>query len=253
MLKTLKTLSIATAVLMLTNCSKPTFIALPEELKDSIRSSEAYYEKAQDKIYADVESSNISSLNDGLLLFLAEKVVDSVKKNNVENSLAPLQKFFNQTDTDLKLRTAIHNALKSTPWLRMSKVSQANSIESKELELILTQSGTDVVVVLEPDLRLNPRLDVLTGTLFLSVYPSGSELKTKLGVNTAKEALDKPIYKTKVMATFELPHFTEDIDQNSAKWTEFNGKYFIEGVDKVIKSLGSQLESALKNPHTTME
>jgi hypothetical protein len=253
MLKTLKTLSIATAVLTLTNCSQPTFIALPEELKDNITSSEAYYEKAQDKMYAQVESSNITALNGGLLFILAESIADSVKENNAEKSLEPLQKFFKQADTDLKLRSAIQNALKSTAWLHVSKVSQAGSIESKDIELIVTNSGTDAVVVLEPDLRLNPRFDVLTGTLFLTVYPSGAALKAKLGVNTAKEALNKPIYKTKVMATFELPHFTEDVDQNAAKWAEFNGKYFIEGLDKVIKSLGAQLEAALKNPHTTME
>lgn len=29
--------------------------------------------------------------------------------------------------------------------------------------------------------------------------------------------------------------------------------YFLEGLGKVIRSLGVQLEGALKNPHTTME
>lgn len=184
---------------------------------------------------------------------MAEGIVDSVKKNNAEKSLDPLQKFFNQKETDLKLRTAIHNALKSTPWLHVSKVSQAESIESKNLELILTNTSTDVVMVLEADLRLNPRFDVLTGTLFVNIFPASSALKTKLGVKTVKEALDKPIYKTKVMATYEPPHFTEEIDENAAKWTKNNGRFFLEGLDKVIRSLGVQLEGALKKPHTTME
>jgi ATP-dependent protease HslVU (ClpYQ) ATPase subunit len=132
-------------------------------------------------------------------------------------------------------------------------LSVADLIESKNLEIVLTNTATDVAIVIEPDLKLNPRFDVMTGTLFVKIYPASAALKTKLKVTTPKEALDKPIYKTKVMATYELPHFTEEIDENAVKWTENNGKLFLEGLDKVIRSLGVQLEGALKNPHTTME
>jgi len=118
---------------------------------------------------------------------------------------------------------------------------------------VLTNAASSVADVIEADLKLNPRFDVLTGTLFVTIYPASLALKEKLNVTTPKEALDKPIYKTKVMATYELPHFTEEIDENAVKWTKNNGRLFLEGLEKVIRSLGVQLEGALKNPHTTME
>lgn len=253
MLKKFKTLSLAIIVLVLANCSKPEFIAMPEELKDDITTSEAHYEKPQNEIYAQVESTNITALNSGLLFMLVESIADKVKKNGVEESLKPIQAFYSQPNVDLKLRTAIHTALNNTPWLHFAKLSVADSIESKDLEIVLTNATTDVAIVIEPDLKLNPRLDVMTGTLFVTIYPASQALNAKLSVKTPKEALDKPIYKTKVMATFELPNFTQEIDENVVKWTENNGKLFLEGIDKVIRSLGVQLENALKNPHTTME
>lgn len=249
----MKKLSMVAMLLVLANCSKPQFIALPEELKDEIKSSDAHYEKTQDKMYALVESTNISALNDSLLFKLTEIIADSVKTNSAEKSLEPIQAYFKQQDVELKIRTALHTALKNTPWLHLTKLSVANSIQSKDLEVIITNTAADVAIILEADLKLNPRFDVLTGTIFLTMLPASASLKARLGVKDAKEAIDKPIYKTKVMATFELPNFTEEIDENAAKWTENNGKLFLEGLDKVIRSLGVQLESALKNPHTTME
>lgn len=249
----LKKVSMVVMLLALANCAKPQFIALPEELKDDIKSSDAHYEKTQDKIYALVESTNISALSNHWLFAITETIADSVKKNNVEKSIEPIQAYFKQQDVDLRMRTAIHTALKNTPWLHLTKLSVANSIEDKNLEIILTNTAADIAVIVEADLKLNPRFDVLTGTLFLTALPASATLKTKLGIKEAKDALEKPIYKTKVMATFELPHFTEDIDENAVKWTENNGKLFLEGLEKVIRSLGAQLESALKNPHTTME
>lgn len=253
MLKNIQNLFLIIIVLVLTNCSQPQFIAMPEELKDNIKTSEAHYEKPQDKIYALVESTNISSLHNSLLFSLVEGIADAVKISNVEKSLEPIQAFYNQPDVDLKLRTAIHAALKNTPWLHLTKLTVAESIESKNLEIVLTNTISDVTMVIEPDLKLNPRFDVMTGTLFVTIYPASTAIKAKLGVKTPKEALERPIYKTKVMASYELPHFTEEIDQNAIKWTENNGKLFLEGLDKVIRSLGVQLEGALKNPHTTME
>jgi hypothetical protein len=249
----IKNLSISLIILALANCSKPQFISLPEELKDDIKSSEAHYEQAQHKIYALVESTNISALSSGLLFVIAESIADSVKKNNVDKSLEPIQTFYKQQDVDVKLKTAIHAALKNTPWLHLTKLSMATSLESNNLEAIITNTTADVAVIVEADLKLNPRFDVLSGTLFLTVVPASAKLKTKLGIKEAKDALEKPIYKTKVMATFELPHFTEDIDENATKWTENDGKLFLDGLDKVIRSLGVQLENALRNPHTTME
>lgn len=253
MLKNIKNLSFVVMTLALANCSQPAFIAMPEELKDNITSSEAHYEKAQDKMYALVESTNISALNGGLLFALVEGIADSVKKNDAEKSLEPIQAFYSQPNVDLKLRTAIQTALQNTPWLRLTKLSVAESIESKNLEIVLTNTTADVAIIIEPDLKLNPRFDVMTGTLFVTIYPASPALKAKLNVTTAKEALDKPIYKTKVMATYELPYFTEEISANVTKWTENNGRLFLEGIDKVIRSLGVQLEGAIKNPHTTME
>lgn len=81
---------------------------------------------------------------------------------------------------------------------------------------MLTNAASSVAIV----------FDVLTGTLFVTIYPASLALKEKLNVTTPKEALDKPIYKTKVMATYELPHFTEEIDENAVKWTENNGRLF---------------------------
>jgi hypothetical protein len=253
MLKNLQNFFLISIVLVLTNCSQPQFIAMPEEFKDNITTSEACYEKPQDKIYALVESTNISALHNSLLFSLVEGIADSVKKSDVDKSLEPIQAFYNQQSVELKLRTAIHSALQNTPWLHLTKLTVSESIESQNLEIVLKNTVSDVIVVIESDLKLNPRLDVMTGTLFLTIYPASTTLKAKLDVKTPKEALDKPIYKTKVMASYELPYFTEEIDQNAVKWTENNGRLFLEGLDKVIHSLGVQLESALKNPHTTME
>jgi hypothetical protein len=112
MLKNFKTLSLTIIVLALANCSKPAFIAMPQELKDDITTSEAHYEKAQNQMYALVESTNISALHGSLLFALVESVADSVKKNGVGKSLEPIQAFYSQPNVDLKLRTAIHTALK---------------------------------------------------------------------------------------------------------------------------------------------
>ncbi len=119
MIQTFKNLSLALVVLTLENCFQPAFIAIPEELKDDINSSEAQYEKAQPKIYAQIESTNISSLNDSLLFALVESIEGTVKKNGVEKSLEPIQPFYSQPNVDLKLRAAIHPALKNTPWLHL--------------------------------------------------------------------------------------------------------------------------------------
>lgn len=250
MLKNLKIYSLLVIAFGLGGCAQPEFIALPEELMEDITSSEAYYEKVQDKIYAKVESTNVTALNSGLLFLAIESIADSVKKSNVETSLEPIQKLYNQKRVEEKLQSALYKALKNTKWLHLAKLSAASSIEPKEFEVLLNNSDKDVVILSELDLKLNPRFDVLTGTLFVSVYPAKTMLKDKLGVKNVK---DKAIYKTRIMATFELPDFTEDWDYNASKWAENRGQKLWEGLDKVIESLGAQLEAALKNPTTTME
>lgn len=249
MLKKFKLIPLLLAALFVKGCSEPAFIAMPEELKDDIHSSEAFYEKVQGEVYANIESTNISALNSGLLFSLIEAVADGVKKSNIEKSLEPVQAHYSAARLETKLRTALHKALKNTKWLHLSELKAAGSIEPDAFKALLNKSTKDVVVVTEFDLRLNPRLDVLTGTLFVGIYPAKAKMKEKLGVKDVKE---KAIYKTKLMATSSLEHFTEDADQNASKWAANQGAALWKGIDKVVTGIGSQLEEALKNPCTVI-
>jgi hypothetical protein len=120
------------------------------------------------------------------------------------------------------------------------------SLGPKSYEEIFSKENSDAVLTSGFGYRLNPELNVLTGTLSLTLYPSSNKMKKMVN---SEDPLQTPLFKFHVAATEALPQAGKDIQENASLWARDNGSHLKRALENIIHRVFIDLDKILKDPY----
>ncbi|WP_010304282.1 hypothetical protein [Candidatus Odyssella thessalonicensis] len=244
-MKTQTLFPILVSVFIMSGCSTtPQFVALPDQVKHQISSTQPYLEEGQIKMIADIESSNIATYTGGGLLFgLMDCAVMAYRQDRAEGAMEDLQKEFASYGLQEKVMAKLTTSFQQTGWLHADplKVLKAGQDPAQ----IVQTSTKDGVLFTSYVYRFNPKMTVMRGTIYLSLYPASTKLKNLV---KADNPFDKPLFRFNVSAAYQLPSATNDLHQNAKQWAAENGRHLKEALNQITTQNFIQFERALKNP-----
>lgn len=233
--------------LVLSGCaSKKDIISLPPAVQKEISSTDVYLEECEKKIKADINQSNVSTYTGGGLVFaLVDVAVNSYREDCTEDALVDMQKEVQTFNFQEKYRNRLTQILQNNHWLQVQRVNYLASLNDAAHEEIFNKANTDAVLTSKFIYKLNPQFNVLTGTLYLTLYPTSH--KTKRMVNT-DNPLEMPIFKVHISATEQLSRPGERIEENAKYWAQNNGSHLKKGLEKILNQIFVSLDQVLRNP-----
>ncbi len=240
-------LFLTSIMILLSACnSKKEFISLPDNIQGQIESTDAYVVECPKEMQADVESSNIAAYTGGGLLFaLVDCAITAHRQDSAKNLMIDLQKQLMEFNLEERFKSKFEQTLKNADWLHLCNIYYVKDLNDKTYEEILPKVKSDTVLTAQFNYKLNPEFNVLTGTLYLTLYPASSKIKKM--VNTENTA-NTPIFKFNVSATASLPYKGEDIDENAKRWAQNKGAYLKKALENIVDQIGFSVEQALKHP-----
>lgn len=239
---------------VLSNCTpaRKDFISLPEKVQKELGTTEVYLVECDKQMKADIESSNLGVRTGGHLFFaLLDCVVIAHRKGCADDALVAIQKEIQAFNFQEKFRDKFVRALQSTPWLHTSHINYVTSLNDETLEEILKKENRDGILVSKFIYKLNPQFNVLTGTLYLTLYPTSNKIKKMVN---AEDSFNTPIFKFHISATEALPQQAEtDMEENAKIWAQDNGSYLKRSLENIIYQILINLDKILKNPNHLTE
>lgn len=249
MTKASKTLLITLLALEITSCStKKDFISLAPDLKQEIKLTEGYLEEAQKKAMSDVERSNVTSITGGGLIFaLLDGAIEGHRRNNAEEAMELVQKNFHTANLQKIHEEKFNELLKAHEWLHISSLTYKPELQDDLVQEIVNQSKADVVLTSKVIYKFNPTMDILTGTLYLTLYPSGEKMKKKLDTNNP---FKEPILKINLSSSDSIVKSDEEetMENNLKVWSKDNNARLNQGLMEIANSLFKKADLVLKNP-----
>jgi hypothetical protein len=252
--------------LTLSGCGECPFVAMPEELLDQISSSNTYVVEPPQKLAISIDNSNISTLQTSsggligsifnLTTSIVEAGVNSARKADANKALEEAHKGYEHPLIRQKLLDAIKVSINNTKWLHSQKIeefikpSEETELSDNTKENLLKASNEDATMICTVEFQFNPQIDVLTGTLFVTLYPTSERL---LKIVNSEKPLKKPILKFRVTATYKLAQSNEDININGKAWSENNCAVLNQALSEIITKIASELETSLKDPSAVIQ
>lgn len=222
-------------------------VSLPERVQKEIKSTEVYIEECEKKVRADIESSNVRTYSGGGLLFaLIDCAVMSHRENCAEDALVCLQKEITTFNFQEKFSKKIEHTLQNTSWLHAQKINHITGINDEKHQEIFKNANADCVLTSKFIYKLNPELNVMTGTLFLTLYPTSEKIKK---IVNATDPIETPIFKFHISATEALPESTKDIEENAKLWAQNNGIFLRQSLENIFNQVFDRLDKILKTPN----
>ncbi len=86
----------------------------------------------------------------------------------------------------------------------------------------------------------------MTGTLFLTLYPTGEKIKK---IVNATDPIETPIFKFHISATDALPQSEKDIEKNAKLWALNNGAPLRQALENIFNQVFDRLDKILKAPN----
>ena len=239
---------ISLCALMLSGCaSRKDIISLPPTVQKGISSTDVYLEECEKKVTADVDKSNISTYTGGGLAFaLVDIAVESYREDRAEDALVDMQKEIQTFNFQEKYRNRLTKTLQSTNWLNVQRVNYLATLNDAAHEEIFKKADTDAVLTSKFIYRLNPQFNVMTGTLYLTIYPTSNKMKQMV---SAENPLETPIFKVHISATEQLPQVGESIEENAKFWAQNNGSHLRKGLENILNQVFARLDQVLRNPN----
>jgi hypothetical protein len=239
---------ISLCVLVLSGCAtKKEIISLPTTVQTQISSTDVYIEECKKKVSADIEKSHITTYTGGGLAFaLVDAAIESHREESAEDALVDVQKEVQTFNFQEKYQNRLTQILQSTHWLQVQRVNYLAGLNDAAYEEIINKANTDAVLTSKFIYKLNPQFNVLTGTLYLTLYPTSN--KTKKMVN-AENPLEMPIFKVHVSATEQLSQASESIEENAKFWAQNNGFHLRKGLENILNQFFFKLDQVLRNPN----
>jgi len=241
-------LLISLCALVLSGCAtRKEIISLPTTVQTQISSTDVYIQECEKKVRADIEQSNISTYTGGGLAFaLVDAAIMSHREECAEDALVDVQKEVQTFNFQEKYQNRLTQILESTDWLQVQRVNYLAEFNDAAHAEIFSKANTDAVLTSKFIYKLNPQFSVLTGTLYVTMYPTSP--KTKKMVN-AESPLETPIFKVHVSATEQLPQTGESIEENAKFWSENNGFHLRKGLENILNQIFVKLDQVLRNPN----
>ena len=242
-------LILSSCAFVLSGCAtKPKdIISLPTTVQKEICSTDVYVEECEKKMKADIEASNVSTYTGGGLAFaLVDCAIMAHREGCADDALIELQKEIQTFNFQEKYRNRLTHAFQNTNWLRVKKVNYLVKLDDSAHEEIFRKANTDAVLTSKFIYKLNPEFTVLTGTLYVTVYPTHEKLKKLV---SAEHPLDAPIFKVHFSAAEQLPVTGASIEENAKYWAENNGQHLRKSLDSILNQIFVKLDQALKKPN----
>ncbi len=221
-------------------------VSLPEKVQKEIGSTEVYLEECEKKMNADIESSNLGARSGHLFFTLVDCAVMAHREGCADEALVDIQKEIQGFNFQEKFRDRLTQKLKDTNWLHVQRVNHITGINDEAHQEIFQKANTDCVLTSKFIYKLNPQFNVLTGTLFLTLYPTSSKLKKMVN---AENPLETPIFKFHIAATEKLPQPKEEIQENAKLWSQNNGSHLKQSLENILNQVFIKLDQILKNPN----
>lgn len=226
--------------------TKKEIVSLPETVQKEISSTEVYIKECDKQIKADVEKSNISTYTGGGLVFaLVDGAVMSYREDCADEALVNLQKEVAKFEFQEKFRDRLSHSLQNTNWLHVQRVNFLTDINDEVHQEIFRKANTDCVLTSKFIYKLNPQFNVMTGTLFLTLYPTSEKMRRMV---SAENPLERPIFQYNISATESLPQAQEDIQENAKLWAQNNGFQAKRALESILNQVFHKLEMTLKTP-----
>lgn len=228
-------------------------VSLPESVQREIGSTDVYIEECDKTMKADIESSNLSRYGVGnafipggdFLLVLADCAIVSHRGNSANDAIVNLQKELQEFNFQEKFNNRLSNALQNTQWLHVQRINSITGLNDEKHQDIFKRASTDGVLTSKFIYKLNPQFNVITGTLFVTLYPTGEKIKKLV---KAENPLETPVLKFHIAATAALPKAGENIEENAKLWESNNGAELKGALANILDQVFKKLDSVLKNP-----
>ena len=138
------------------------------------------------------------------------------------------------------------NTLQNTVWLKVAYIHSINQLDDKSIRALVNKTKSDSLLTAKLRYRLNPEFTVLTGTLYVELYPISPKIQKLVN---CEDPLKTPIFKVNVSASASLPQVGEDIEDNAKLWAERHGTYLRSSLENICREILIRLEQTLKNPN----
>ncbi|AIK96494.1 hypothetical protein [Candidatus Odyssella acanthamoebae] len=234
-------------VLALSGCAThQEFVPLHATVRKEIGSTDAYAEDCQTTLIADVERSHVSTyMGGGLLFALVDAAIESHREGCANDAMVDIQKGFVTYNAQEKVKAHFSQSLKQAEWLHAGQVQSVKALDEPTQINFTQKSKSDTVLTGRMVYKFNPDLSVLTGIIYLTVYPTSQKLRALVN---AGDPLQKPVFKVNVKAAEALPLRDKDLEANAKKWADNDNRLLKEALDKITNQAFSNLDRALKNP-----
>jgi len=189
------------------------FVSLPETVQKEITSTDAYVEDCKKEMQADVKSSNISTyVGGGLIPALIDCAVVDYRQDRANEAMVDIQKEIQSFDFNKNFTDKLMNTLQNTVWLKVAYIHSINQLDDKSIRALVNKTKSDSLLTAKLRYRLNPEFTVLTGTLYVELYPISPKIQKLVN---CEDPLKTPIFKVNVSASASLPQVGEDIEDNA--------------------------------------
>lgn len=227
--------------------SRKYIVALPESVQKQISSTDVYLDECDKKVRADIESSNISTyVGGGLLIALVDCAIMAHRESSAENALEDVQKVAATFNFQEKFSNRLSHSLQNTNWLHVQRINHVAGLKYEEYQEIFKKANTDCVLVSKFFYKLNPQFNVMTGTLFLTLYPTSQKLKNLVKTEDPSET---PIFNFHISATEALPQAGHEMEENAKLWAQNNGSHLRSALENILNQIFVRLDKILQNPN----
>ena len=219
---------------------------MPEKVQKELQSTTVYIEENK-KIKADIKASNIATYTcGGLLPALVDCIIMDVRQNRADEAMVDLQKEIQSFNFRENVTDRLTKELQSTGWLNVKQVHFVNDTSESLREAWVENSKSDGTLISRFIWQLNPDFSVLTGTLYVEVFPTSPQLKKLVN---CEDPLETPIFKFNISATHSLAGSKESLEENAALWAQEKGCYVRKALAGVIEKVFCNLKKILQNPN----
>lgn len=221
-------------------------VSLPEKVQKEIASTEVYLEECEKKMKADIESSNLGTRTGHIFFTLVDCAVTAHRESCSDDALVDIQKEVATFNFQEKFKNRLSHTLQNTNWLHVQRINHITGINDEAHQEIFKKANTDGVLTSKFIYKLNPQFNVMTGTLFITLYPTSEKIKKMVN---AENPLETPIFKVHVSATEALPQAGQDIQENAKLWSQNNGSQLRRALENILNQVFIKLDQVLKNPN----
>jgi len=229
------------AIVVLSGCAAPRYIAIEKDVQESISSSDVHIAKANELMSAQIECSQVSTYTGGgLLPALVDVAINASRQEDADTALNPVQEHMQKIDINKTLQDNLIPIFKGTDWLRSKSINISETMDQFEIEKLVDQTQSDSVLFVRFAYELTPTFSILKGTLYVELYAAKDmNEKTKKG---------DIIFKNDVNTSRFLHHARHTMKENAETWCKDDGQYLVLTLNSMIRELSEKMAFELKNP-----